>query len=97
MSIASPVWIEIAESAALLVAGTGLGVLHFGALWRQAQALAAGDAPIRAAGAAALRFLALVAGLAAAAMLGAAALLALAAGVLIGRALVMRRVEGAAR
>ncbi|MCQ0989345.1 N-ATPase subunit AtpR [Jiella marina] len=96
LSLALPAWPLVLALPFCLLSGVLLGVRHFGALWRQAQALATGDRPKRAAGLAVLRFLGLAGSLVAASLFGALPLLALAFGVLIGRSVVMRRVERAA-
>lgn len=93
--ISLPEWTVFAVVPLCLLAGVALGLAHFGALWRQAQALAGKDRPKRAAAEAVLRFVVLLAGLVGASLLGAGPLIALALGVMIGRWLVMRRVERA--
>ncbi|MCE7027739.1 ATP synthase subunit I [Jiella avicenniae] len=93
--VALPEWTVVAGLPLCLLAGVALGLAHFGALWRQAQALAGKVRPSRAAAEVLARFAVLVAGFVAASLLGAGPLLALALGVMIGRWLVMRRVERA--
>jgi hypothetical protein len=80
--------------AACLVAGTSLGVAHFGSLWRAARLLT-GRGPGLTTIALMIARWALLGGALALASLegGAAPLLAMALGVLIGRSLVMRRVR----
>ena len=86
MMLAPPVLAALA-----FVAGFGLGLVHFASLGRVSALFLAGGSPVRAL---ALQFarLALLAGfLVLAARLGAAPLLAAALGVLIARAVVLRR------
>jgi len=80
----------VAELALGLTVGLLLGFIHFGSLWWTVQLFAGGNAA-RALAAQLLRFALLGAALFALAKLGAVALLASALGLLLARALLLRR------
>lgn len=79
-----------------LAAGAGVGAVHFGGLWWNARLFAAGGRMATAIAVALGRFAVVGGVLVVAARDGAPALLATALGLLIARALVMRRVWGTA-
>jgi len=91
-----PAWAIILSLTAHLVAGIGLGVVYFDAVWRSARLFALGG-NVRTTVALIIGRLVLLGGLLFLASLeGAAPLLAMALGVLIARPMVMRRHSEAA-
>lgn len=86
------VWATAVSALLHLIAGAGLGVVHFGGLWWNARLFAAGGRMATAVAVALGRFTLVGGVLAVAALQGALALLATALGLLVTRAIVMRRV-----